>query len=61
MVQFTVAYVAFGFGLLLLLAGVLAVRHGSSSGMLSATQRRVMLGGLGGMLVFLFALFLWLR
>jgi hypothetical protein len=61
MVQFTLAYVALGIALLLLLAGVLAVRHGSSTGMLSVTQRRMVIGGLGGMLAFLIALFLWFR
>ena len=61
MVQFTIAYVALGIGVLLLLAGVLAVLHRSASGMLSVTQRRVMVGGLGGMLAFLTVLYFWLR
>ena len=61
MVQFTIAYVTLGFGVLLVLAGVLAIVQRSSTGMLTPTQRTILLGGLGGMLAFVVALFAWLR
>jgi hypothetical protein len=61
MAQFTIAYVALGIGVLLVLAGVLAVTQRSSRAMLTAHQRRLMVGGVGGMLAFIVALVLWLR
>ena len=61
MVQLTIAYVALGFGVLLLLAGLLTFVPRSSSGILTLTQRRILIGGLGGMIVFITGLFFWLR
>jgi hypothetical protein len=61
MVQLTLAYLVLGCGLLFVLAGVLALRHRSTQRLLSETQRIVVLGGLTGMLVFVIALFVWLR
>jgi hypothetical protein len=61
MVQFTIAYVALGFAILLVLGGILAVSHRSTRVSLSATQRIVLLGGLFGMAAFLAAIAFWLR
>jgi hypothetical protein len=61
MVQFTIAYVALGFAILLVLGGLLALGNRSESRSLSPTQRVVLLGGLGGMIAFIFAASLWLR
>ena len=60
MVQFTIAYVALGFAVLLVLGGVLAVTHRSTT-WLSPTQRILLLGGLGGMVAFLLVTALWFR
>ena len=61
MVQFTIAYVALGVGLLLVIAGAFAVLHTSTARMLSPYQRRAMIGALGGMLVFIVASLIYLR
>jgi hypothetical protein len=61
MVQFSIAYIALGCGLLFVLAGMLALRHRSTSRWLSQTQRTVVLGGLVGMAIFFLALIVWLR
>ena len=61
MAQFTIAYVALGLGVLLLLAGILAVFGRSSQTMLGDYQRRLMVGGVGGMLAFIVVLVLWFR
>ena len=60
MVQFTIAYVALGFAILLVLGALLAVSQRSAPARLSPTQRIVLLGGLGGM-AFLIATAFWLR
>jgi hypothetical protein len=61
MVQFTIAYVALGFAVLLMLGGVLALTQRPARGTLSPLQRLVLYGGLGGMVAFMFAVALWLR
>jgi hypothetical protein len=61
MIQFTIAYVALGFAVLLVLGGVLALSHRSTRATLSPTQRIVLLGGLGGMIAFLLAVAFWFR
>lgn len=61
MVQFTIAYVVLGIGLLFCLGGVLVLINRSSRTALSDMQRLSILGGLGGMLVFLLVLFFRLR
>ena len=50
MAQFATAYVVLGLGVLLLLAGVLTLRHRSTQTMLTDTQRGAILGGVFGML-----------
>ena len=60
MVQFTIAYVALGFAILLLLGGVLAlISLRSGAGAISPIQRLALLGGLGGMLAFIIAAACW--
>ena len=61
MIQFTLAYVALGFAVLLLLGGLLALAHRPTSAALTPTQRLLLLGGLGGMVAFVLALALWFR
>ena len=61
MVQFTLAYVALGFAVLLVLGGVLALAHRPTSAALSSTQRILLLGGLVGMVTFMVALAVWFR
>jgi hypothetical protein len=61
MAQFTIAYVALGLGVLLVLAGTLAITQRPSMAMLTEHQRRLVLGGVGGMLVFIVVVVLWMR
>jgi hypothetical protein len=61
MIQFTLAYVALGFAILLVLGGLLALAHRPTSAALSPTQRVLLLGGLVGMVAFMVALALWFR
>jgi hypothetical protein len=60
MVQFTIAYVALGFAVLLVLGGVLAVSHRAGT-TLTPLQRIIVWGGLSGMGAFLVATAYWLR
>ena len=60
MVQFTIAYVALGFAVLLLLGGLLTLTHPLTRA-LSPAQRTLLLGGLVGMAAFLVAIALWFR
>jgi hypothetical protein len=60
MVQFTIAYVALGFAVLLVLGGLLTLTHPSTR-VLSPAQRILILGGLGGMAAFLVAVAVWFR
>jgi hypothetical protein len=59
MIQFTLAYVALGFAVLLVLGGLLALAHRPTNAALSSTQRLMLLGGLVGMVAFIVALALW--
>ena len=61
MVQFTIAYVALGFAVLLVLGGAFALSQRPARGTLSPLHRVVLYGGIGGMVVFMFAVALWLR
>ncbi len=60
MIQFTLAYVALGFAVLLVLGALLALAHRPAIA-LSPGQRVLLLGGLGGMVAFIIALALWSR
>ena len=59
MVQFSIAYVALGCAILLILAGIFAARHAYAQRLLSDTQRALLLGGIGGMLLFFVFLVIW--
>ena len=61
MIQFTLAYIALGFAVLLVLGGLLALAHRPTSAALSSSQRILLLGGLGGMVAFIVAMALWSR
>jgi hypothetical protein len=61
MVQVSIAYVALAVGVLLVLAGLLALADRTSGRMLAPHQRRLLLGGVYGMLTFLVAILFWLR
>jgi hypothetical protein len=60
MVQFTIAYVALGFAVLLVLGGLLAISQRPVA-TLTPLQRIIVWGGLGGMGAFLVATAYWLR
>jgi cell division protein FtsW (lipid II flippase) len=59
MVQFSIAYMALGCAILLILVGIFAARHPSAQRLLSDTQRALLLGGIGGMLIFFVFLVIW--
>ena len=60
MVQFTIAYVALGFAVLLVLGGIFAVLHRANASRLSPSEQVVIIGGLSGMAVLIATAF-WLR
>jgi hypothetical protein len=60
MAQFTIAYVALGFAVLLVLGGAFAMSQRPTTG-LTPLQRIIVWGGLSGMCAFLVAAALWLR
>ena len=55
MVQGALAYVALGLDVLLVVAGALALRAGASNSTLSPHRRRVVGGGVAGLILFLLA------
>jgi hypothetical protein len=60
MVQFTIAYVALGFAILLVFGGLFAlISLRSRAGAISPIQRLALLGGLAGMLAFIIAAAYW--
>jgi len=61
MVQVAIAYVAMAVGLLLLAAGTFALTTGERERMLSPHRRRIVIGGVAGMILFLIATIMWLR
>jgi len=61
MVQVAIAYLALGVGVLLVVAGALALTAGVRDSMLSPHRRRVVAGGVTGMILFLLAAIMWLR
>jgi hypothetical protein len=61
MVQLTLAYVATGTAVLLLVAGILAITAGEQGAMLSPHRRRLVIGGITGMCLFVIVLMVWLR
>jgi len=61
MVQVAIAYIALGAGVLLVVAGTLALTAGGQDAMLSPHRRRIVMGGVAGMIVFLIAAVMWLR
>ena len=61
MVQVALAYIAMAVGLLLLAAGTFALTTGAPERMLSPHRRRIVTGGIAGMILFLIASLVWLR
>ena len=61
MVQLTIAYVALGLGVVLLLGGALSLLNRRSSAMLTRYQRLLVLGALSGLVAFGAAAVLLLR
>jgi hypothetical protein len=61
MVQVTIAYVALGFGVLLIIAGGLSATRRDTPALLEPAHRLLIWGGIIGMMMFLIALSTWLR